>query len=226
VTSPTPTPTPAPARTDTRQRLIDAACELFWERGYAGVGLAEIVAAAGARAGSLYHFFPVKDGLLLAVIAQQRAALESAYENTLAGAESPTDRAVAPVLVYARFMRRTSCALGCPLTNLAGEVGDSHPAARAAIASFTALLVERTRAELAALAPNAGPAELDAAARAIVAMAQGAVVQARAERSTAALEACETAARRLVISLMGAPAGTSERPEVAIRAGASAPARR
>lgn len=195
-----------PPATDTRQRLVDAACELFWERGYAAVGLAEIAAAAGARSGSLYHFFPAKDGLLMAAIAQQRAALESAFENTLAAADDPAERALAPVAVYAHFMRRTGCALGCPLTNLVGEIGDSHSAARAAVAAFTALLTARTRQELAAAAPHAPGPALDAAAHAIVCMAQGATLAARAARSIAPLDACEAAARGLVDRLRAAPA--------------------
>ena len=81
-----------PPTTDTRQRLIDAASELFWERGYAATGLSDILEAAGARGGSLYHFFPTKDDLLLAVIEHHALVIETTIENALAACEEPRDR--------------------------------------------------------------------------------------------------------------------------------------
>ena len=57
----------APKPSDTRERLIEAARHLFWERGYAATGLAEILARAGANSGSFYHFFESKDALLRTV---------------------------------------------------------------------------------------------------------------------------------------------------------------
>jgi len=42
----------------TKERLIRSASELFRKRGYSGVGVAEILSAADAPKGSLYHHFP------------------------------------------------------------------------------------------------------------------------------------------------------------------------
>lgn len=42
----------------TKDRLIRTASDLFRQRGYAGVGVAEILSAANAPKGSLYHHFP------------------------------------------------------------------------------------------------------------------------------------------------------------------------
>jgi TetR/AcrR family transcriptional repressor of lmrAB and yxaGH operons len=42
----------------TKARLTAAAADLFWRKGYHGVGVAEILAAAKAPKGSLYHHFP------------------------------------------------------------------------------------------------------------------------------------------------------------------------
>ncbi|OBY24769.1 TetR/AcrR family transcriptional regulator [Leisingera sp. JC1] len=55
VTTPQPTPeSPIP----TRERLLRAAAGLFRNKGYSGTGLAELLAAAEAPKGSLYHHFP------------------------------------------------------------------------------------------------------------------------------------------------------------------------
>ena len=44
--------------TDTRERIISASAELFSRQGYAGTGVKQIVAAAAAPFGSIYHHFP------------------------------------------------------------------------------------------------------------------------------------------------------------------------
>lgn len=54
----------------TRERLISAAASLFPSKGYSGTGLAELLAAARAPKGSLYHHFPNgKSDLALAAAA-------------------------------------------------------------------------------------------------------------------------------------------------------------
>jgi AcrR family transcriptional regulator len=44
--------------TDTRTRLVDAGAELFSHQGYAATGVKQIVTAAKAPFGSMYHHFP------------------------------------------------------------------------------------------------------------------------------------------------------------------------
>jgi AcrR family transcriptional regulator len=76
-----------------RRRILDAAARLFDERGIDRVTVAEIVAAAGIRAATLYGYFPNKDEIVWALVgeaidaatAEARAALEagpgSAFEQ-------------------------------------------------------------------------------------------------------------------------------------------------
>ncbi|WP_062993216.1 TetR/AcrR family transcriptional regulator [Nocardia anaemiae] len=53
---------------ETRQRLIDAAVELFAERSYGEVAVADICRAAGAAHGLLFHYFGNKRGIYLEAI--------------------------------------------------------------------------------------------------------------------------------------------------------------
>jgi hypothetical protein len=44
---------------DTRlERIIEAAMELFWLKGYGSTSIADILSRSQVNSGSLYHFFP------------------------------------------------------------------------------------------------------------------------------------------------------------------------
>jgi AcrR family transcriptional regulator len=57
--------------TATRRRILDAARELFAERGFAGTSIDEVVTAAGVTKGALYHQFRDKTDVLRAVYEDQ-----------------------------------------------------------------------------------------------------------------------------------------------------------
>jgi AcrR family transcriptional regulator len=63
-------------KAELRADLIDAAAELFAERGYWGVSLDEIAERAGVTKGAVYSNFESKDDLLLAVAATQSINLD------------------------------------------------------------------------------------------------------------------------------------------------------
>ena len=52
-------------------RILDAASDLFTERGYGGTDLRDIAAAIGLRRNSLYRYFPNKDHILLACLQRE-----------------------------------------------------------------------------------------------------------------------------------------------------------
>jgi AcrR family transcriptional regulator len=59
---------PEPVRTDTQRRLVDAAVGLFAERGFDGVGTAEIAARAGVAEKTLFANFGSKERLYQAAL--------------------------------------------------------------------------------------------------------------------------------------------------------------
>ncbi len=73
----------------TREALIDAALELFTERGFTGVGTEEIVARAKVTRGALYHHFADKRDLFRAVFERVEADLMERIGATLEGASDP-----------------------------------------------------------------------------------------------------------------------------------------
>jgi AcrR family transcriptional regulator len=52
----------------TRQKILNAAIDLFSEVGYAAAGLGEIIERAGMTKGALYHHFDSKEALATAII--------------------------------------------------------------------------------------------------------------------------------------------------------------
>lgn len=71
-------------RSDARARLITSGSNLFRERGFSAVGVAQLCEAAGVNKGSFYHFFPSKRELLLEVIdrAWDETGMLSSWEET------------------------------------------------------------------------------------------------------------------------------------------------
>src|SRR3954449_11342706 len=73
----------------TREALIEAALELFTERGYAEVGTEEIVTRAKVTRGALYHHFKDKRDLFRAVFERVEADLMERIGATMGGAGDP-----------------------------------------------------------------------------------------------------------------------------------------
>jgi AcrR family transcriptional regulator len=84
----------------TREALIDAALELFTERGYAEVGTEEIVARAKVTRGALYHHFTDKRDLFRAVFERVEGDLMQRIGATMKVAEDPWELMVAGMRAF------------------------------------------------------------------------------------------------------------------------------
>lgn len=85
----------------TKEALLAAARELFTERGYADVGVAELAQRAGVTTGAVYHHFGSKRGLFRALL---EAVHEEVAESIAAAADglSPWDQLVAGCEAFLR----------------------------------------------------------------------------------------------------------------------------
>jgi len=76
-------------RTETTRALLAAARACFADKGYAGTGTPEIVAAAGVTRGALYHHFADKAALFTAVVEEEHALLAMAINAASESADEP-----------------------------------------------------------------------------------------------------------------------------------------
>lgn len=189
---------PGPSR-DTRARLVEAARFLFWERGYAATGLSEILARADANSGSFYHFFESKDALLRTVLETYAEGIEPmllAPVRQQAG--GPRGFVMGLLRSYRGRLEDTACTYGCPIGRLALEIDAENTPAHGLIARnfghWTSAVAAALRAD--------GVRHADDAAVFVLAVMEGAVMQARALRSLAPYDAC---LRQIEIYLDGLP---------------------
>ena len=162
----------------TRDRLLDAARELFWARGYHATSPRAVLQSSGAGQGSLYHFFPTKADL-------GRAAIAATVDDALALARDDLRGDDLPVMGRVEgYLRRPRRALrGCPVGRLAGDPGVRdderlHEPVGHYFAELRALLAETLQEAQARgeLTPGTNPAQL---ADALVGIVQGAYVVAQ-----------------------------------------------
>src|SRR3954468_5146208 len=128
------------AQLDTRDRIVEAARGLFWEKGYAATGLAELLAAARANSGSFYHYFESKDAVLRAVLDTYVELLEPQVVGPVWRAEpDPIERIFALLAGYRQRLVATDCRYGCPIGRLALEIdAENTPVHDRIAANFTA----------------------------------------------------------------------------------------
>ena len=90
-----PVPQDTVQRLSARQRLLDAANELFYAEGVHRVGIDRVIERAGVAKASLYNTFGSKDELVHAYLQGRHAAAVERIERATAGLESPRDRLAA-----------------------------------------------------------------------------------------------------------------------------------
>jgi len=97
----------------TRDRLIESARYLFWERGFAGTSMAELLAHAEVNSGSFYHFFDSKEALLRAVLEGYLQLLRPmVVDPAFAAVREPLERIFAILAGYRQRILATGCQYG------------------------------------------------------------------------------------------------------------------
>ena len=103
---------PAPeGKEATRQRILDAATEVFSEKGYHGSAVDDIVKASSTSKGSFYFHFPSKQEIFFALVDRLIVALARSTEEAIAGESGALAKVTAALdTVFRTFSRHRSLA--------------------------------------------------------------------------------------------------------------------
>lgn len=80
------------SREDKRRRIIDAAVEVFAEKGFFGARVSEIATVAGVADGTIYLYFKSKDDILISLFEEKMAEILTRFVAMLAALDDPEQK--------------------------------------------------------------------------------------------------------------------------------------
>ena len=180
-------------RPSARERILDAAYELFSHRGIRAVGVNEVIEHAGVATATLYRHFPSKDKLVLAFLdlREQRWTKDFIEAGAMRRGSNPEERLLAIFDVLDEWFHRDDFEAGSFIKVLL-ELGPEHPAGDASVRHL-----EQFRAIVRRLAEEAGLRDTDSFARSWHILIQGSIVVA-AEGDTQAAQRGKAMGRLLI----------------------------
>jgi TetR/AcrR family transcriptional repressor of nem operon len=149
---------------ENRRAILGAAGRLFRDRGFEAVTVSDVMKAAGLTHGAFYGYYPSKEALIAATVAE----LATAARKPAPWAQTVGD--------YLTLAHRDDRVGGCPIAALGSETGRQSAQTRAAMAGA----VERMIGRLGAAAPGENERERRRAAVAACAAMVGALILSRA----------------------------------------------
>ena len=173
---------------ESRERVIEAAAELFQGGSFHKVGIAEICEVARVNKGTFYHFFPSKLDLLLEVLDRYVAECGADLRRVANCGENP-ERKVRQVFNIPRLRNQAwkdshGVSSGCFVGNIILEMASSEPVVRhhveKAIAELTLMLHPIVADYLLQHRDDFEESQVPAAAEVLMGLVQGAQVQAKA----------------------------------------------
>ncbi len=161
--------------------------ELFLLKGYGSTSIADILSRSQVNSGSLYHYFPGKQDVLIAVLDFYRDNIDAMLlQPAWAKTADPVDRVFALLSLYRSLIVSTDCEYGCPIGSLALELHEPDLIVRQKLAeNFTGWVdAVRNCLERGAADFPLGT-DLQALAEFVLTVMEGAVMQARTYRDVA-----------------------------------------
>ena len=152
-------PSGSPSSSPARERILDAAYELFSTRGIRAVGIDELIARAGVSKTTLYRHFPSKETVVLAFLQrrEQRWTREFVEAEARRRGTTPREQLLAIFDVFDEWFHRDDFE-GCSFINILLETTERDDPVRLASAAH----LEYIRSVVRRLAEDAGMSEADA----------------------------------------------------------------
>jgi len=164
-----------------RQRLEDAAAQLFWSKGFAATSIADLAKQADVPVGNVYYYFKSKRDLADAVadmfIQGSQAALDDIETRYPSGTSNPQKLAKDRVSAFFEMLEKSHMSrakAGCPIARSVADFADSAPSAARKSSEALTMLTAFLGRELT----RAGHPNGMIAAQQSIALWQGAIVLA------------------------------------------------
>ena len=177
---------PRTANLEARQRILDAAHRLFYASGLNAVSMDAVATAAGIKKANLFHYYPSKAALEMAVLDHAAQGMNQRIARVARHSFNPIGAVQRIFDEAADVMRQSDCGGGCFFGNLAQETADGNEAIRLKVAEHlqawtTALaaFLERWR-QAGYFREDFQP---DVAAQAILSLLEGALLFCKASKS-------------------------------------------
>jgi TetR/AcrR family transcriptional repressor of nem operon len=101
--------------TETRERIVARAADIFNVIGYAGMAISDIMRVTGLEKGGIYRHFASKDELALAAFDPAAERVRQRFAVGLAGTTNAADTLLAFVSVFRSYAQHPPLEGGCPI---------------------------------------------------------------------------------------------------------------
>lgn len=110
-------------KSDARERIVNAACDLFYKQGYHSTSVDQVIAAAGVSKPTVYNYFPTKEDLCVGYLEERTRRefemMDASFENL----NTPRERYSA-IIQHVKKRIKSWEYRGCGFMNMLAEIPD------------------------------------------------------------------------------------------------------
>ena len=108
-----------------RDRLLETAARLFYEKGYTATGINEVIKQAGICKASFYHHFKTKEDLLVVSLEQRHDRMMAELRTVIAQGNTPAEKIGRVFEWLGAACNCGGSANGCAYLNMVSEFRDA-----------------------------------------------------------------------------------------------------
>ena len=108
---------------DSRQKIINKALDLFYNKGYKATGINQLISESGVAKNTFYYHFHSKDDLCVAYLQEMDRNWKNSLKQKINQYKDPYDKLFAPI-EYIKEYDIENNFRGCPFLNIASEITD------------------------------------------------------------------------------------------------------
>ncbi|MBI3547108.1 MAG: TetR/AcrR family transcriptional regulator [Gammaproteobacteria bacterium] len=195
-------------KTDTRQRILDTASELFHTQSFDAVGIALVCDQAKVSKGSFFHFFGSKRDLALAVMDQFQSRIDASLIAKAFSSKYPPmerlDRFVKELYVFQKAQAEEFGHMpGCPFGNMVMEQATQDETLRRKADGCLRSLAKYIQSAIADAVQSGAlpPVDEEATAEAMLAYVEGIQLLAKARNDPGLIRRLGPALKSIRVSL-------------------------